>query len=161
MCGLWFLRINKNLQWTLSLNIHTGYKFQNKWGLCFTRANGPENLYGLHVMGVLLILHGKTLMCGFVLSYISSAAGVQLSTSSAQHSAIPARLFPWQPNTRFVLVLVLQWERGYFPSVYAHTQHEAFCVENVPIPAFIVLPRFYCACRSRWANSSVIIIIVG
>lgn len=47
-------------------------------------ANGPENLHGLHVMGVLLILHGKgSLMCGFVLSYISSAAGVQLSTSSA------------------------------------------------------------------------------
>lgn len=52
----------------------------------------------------LLILHGKeALMCGFVLSYISGAAGVQLSTSSAR--ALPQyRLSPRQPNTRFVLV---------------------------------------------------------
>lgn len=130
----------------MSFNIHTGYKFQNKWGLCFSGANGPENLYGLHVMGVLLILHGKTLMCGFVLSYISGAAGVQLSTSSARRSAIPARLFPRRPNTRFVLVLMLQWERGCSPSVYALTRStEPFCVEK----CLLSWPGFYCACRSR------------
>lgn len=39
----------------------------------------------------------------------------------------------------------------------SHTQYEVFCSETTPL---LSCPGFYCACRSRWANFSAIIIIL-
>lgn len=76
-------------------------------------------------------------MCSFVLSYISGTAGVQLSTSSSAPHSAPAQLFLWQPNTRFVMVLALRWERGLLSQcLHSHT-HEAFCLDKTPVLLFI------------------------
>lgn len=55
--------------------------------------------------------------------------------------------------------LGLFWCERVFHSVSpSHTQFAAFCLEAT---FFFFLNRFYCACRSRWANSTVIVITAG
>lgn len=66
-----------------------------------------------------------------------------------------ALLFLRQPNSRFVLVLVLQREGG-LKSDYALTLSRLLFNKS---PHAGALVRFYCACRSRWAHSCALTIV--
>ena len=85
----------------------------------------------------------ETLMCSFVLSYISGAAGVQLSTSSARRSVTPA-VSTATKHEVCCGARATVGEETFTASTHTHTHTRRPFVgrEPPPTPLFVLLHRF-------------------